>query len=94
MGRYTTGARVKVNITFAGSTDPSVVKLTVLRPVSRVRTTYQYGIDLALVRDAAGKYHIVFDTIGEPGTWLYRVESTAPNSVRESSFLVRPSDVV
>ena len=87
---YKLGQRVRCAVTFTVSstnTDPTTVKAKVKDPSGTV-TTYTYGTDAALVKDATGQYHLDVDT-DENGEWHFRFEGTgACTAVEESSFYV------
>lgn len=57
--------------------DPDVVRGKFKDPSGNV-TTYVYGTDTELVKDATGEYH--FDiNVDESGTWYYRIEGEQTN---------------
>lgn len=75
---YQIGDAVRVStstvFTDASSTafDPDVVRGKFKDPSGNI-TTYVYGTDSELVKDATGEYH--FDvSVDEAGTWYYRIE--------------------
>lgn len=86
------GNRVRVTATFTavGATvpgDPSSVKVTVRKP-DGTSTTSEYGVDAALVRDAAGVYHLDF-VADTKGTWWAKVHgygASGINAVAEASI--------
>jgi hypothetical protein len=94
MGAYDKGDQVRVSATFkniAGTaTDPTTVVAKIKDPSGNV-STYTYGTDAELIKDATGMYHIDVD-IDERGLWYYRWEATgAVKTAEESTFTVRQS---
>jgi hypothetical protein len=90
---YDIGDLVRCTGTFASSgtnVNPSAVMFKVRTPAGVV-TTYTYGVDAALVRDATGVYHVDVsaDTAGD---WLYRFWSTGTGqAAEEGRFRVQSS---
>lgn len=67
--------------------DPAAVIFRIVGPSSNV--TYQYGVNAAVVRDAAGAYHVDVDTTAGAGPWIYRVYATGNGQAsRSGSFSV------
>ncbi|HUS96803.1 MAG TPA: hypothetical protein VMX97_08705, partial [Hyphomicrobiaceae bacterium] len=61
--------------------DPTTVTLKVMTP-QEVETTYVYGVDPDITRDADGRYH--FDLlIDEAGDWFYSWAGTGTVVVAE-----------
>jgi hypothetical protein len=58
-----------------------VVKVSVRTP-GRVVTTYTYGVDVAVVKDSTGNYHIDIDA-NAAGTWHARWFSTGTGQAAE-----------
>lgn len=57
-------------------------------------TTLQYGIDLALVKDSAGHYHVDLD-LSTAGDYFYRWYSTGTGkAAAEKTFEILASEVV
>jgi hypothetical protein len=70
--------------------DPATVTFKVKKPGGSI-TTYTYGLDVELVKDAVGKYRVEVD-VDISGTWFYRFEGTgAAKSAGESEFIVKRS---
>lgn len=90
---YDIGDLVRCAGTFASSganVNPSAVMFKVRSPAGVV-TTYTYGQDAALVRDATGVYHVDVSA-DEPGDWAYRFWSTGTGqAAAEGRFGVRYS---
>jgi hypothetical protein len=56
-----------------------------------VTTTLTYGVDVALVKDSTGNYHVDVD-VTEAGQWWVRFYSTGTNqAAAEDFFLVQTS---
>lgn len=94
MSSYVIGNQIRVSAAFANSVgvavDPTVVKCQVYTP-AEVATTYTYGVDLAVVRDSAGHYHLDVDA-NLSGVWRYRWYSTGTGqAAAEGSFDVPAS---
>lgn len=53
--------------------DPGVLRLTLISPQNEI-TTYTYGVDSQLVKDASGSYHADL-TFPSPGKWRGKVEA-------------------
>jgi hypothetical protein len=71
--------------------DPTTVTF-LMRPLGGTVTTYVYGVNAQVVKDAVGKYH-VDAIINASGAWLYRFEGggTGIGETLEQSFTVAPS---
>ena len=67
--------------------DPATLTFTFETPLSLITTTYVYGTDAELVKDAVGKYHVEI-TLTEAGTWLWRQESTGVVTASQGKFRV------
>jgi hypothetical protein len=91
---YDIGDLVRVSLSFTNSSqsaaDPSTVRGRFRDPSGNV-TTYLFGTDSQLVKDATGAYH--FDvTIDEAGDWRYRGEGEgAIVAAAEGRFHARES---
>lgn len=77
--KFGEAARLSVAITEIAGTpfDPAALRLLVRDP-SGTLTTYTYGIDAEIVREAAGRYRCDL-VLPIAGMWFYRWESDAPN---------------
>lgn len=72
--------------------DPTDVTLKIESPSQQV-TTFIYGTDSELVRDAQGKYHCDFQP-SEVGDWEWRWESTGnAASAIQGYFDVKASNI-
>jgi hypothetical protein len=96
MNVYSKDTLVRVNVTFALSnvnTDPSVVTAYYKSPTG-VITTLVYGVDNALIKDAAGQYHV--DILAQiVGNWFYRFEGSGTLiAANESEFVIQPSQIL
>jgi len=91
---YDVGDLVRVSLSFTNSSqaaaDPTTVRGKLRDPSGNV-TTYVYGTDAQLVKDATGAYH--FDVaVDEAGDWRYRGEGEgAVVAAGESRFHARES---
>jgi len=47
-------------------------------------TTYVYGTDSELVKDATGDYHFDVD-VDEEGTWYYRIEGETSGGAKQGA---------
>ncbi len=88
------GDKVRCTGTFetaAGvDTDPSAVYCKVKSP-SGTTTTYTYGTDAALVKQATGIYYVDV-SLTEPGTWHFRFYATGTGqAASEESFVAKDS---
>jgi len=71
-------------------TDPGALLLKVKQP-GGTATTYTYGVDAGLIRDAVGKYHLNLK-LTLPGRWFYRWEATgAVEAASEGELAALPS---
>lgn len=88
---YDIGDLVRCTGTFASSganVNPAAVMFKAKSPAGVV-TTYTYGVDAALVRDATGVYHVDVSAT-EAGDWSYRFWSTGTGqAAAEGQFGVR-----
>jgi hypothetical protein len=79
-----------VSATFqVGGADTDPTTITVLhRNPSGTLTTWVYGTDAEVVKNATGQYHADID-IDEAGRWWYRwVGTGTAQAAEESSFLI------
>lgn len=77
---YKVGQTVRLDAAFADvdgvASDPSAVTFTITEPDDDATvTTYVYGTDAALVKDAVGLYHVEFE-IANAGTHCYAFTGT------------------
>ena len=91
MNTYIKGDLVRASAEFrdAGGSlaDPTAVAFKFKVPAGTT-TTYNYGTDAQLVKDAVGEYHADIDA-STSGTWSYRFESTgAGQAAAEDQFTV------
>lgn len=95
MGTYAISQSVRVSVTFTASNlnyDPATVVVYVKSPKG-VATTYIFGTDAAVQKDATGQYHLDV-TPTSAGAWAYRWEGTSPtngNIAAESLFTATAS---
>lgn len=95
MNTYALGSLIRVSGNFtdeAGApTDPTTVRCAVLGPGASAPTVRTFGQDSAIVRDAAGQYHLDVDG-SAVGEWHYRWYSSGTGqAAAESYFVVAPS---
>lgn len=68
-------------------TDPSAVTFKYTKP-SGTTTTLTYSVDVALVKDSTGVYHVDL-SLSEKGRWYYQWKGTgAVEEVEEGEFEV------
>lgn len=73
--------------TAGAAMDPAAVFFKVKDPEGDI-TTYQYGFDVALVKDSVGNYHVDVNA-NKPGTWTYRFYSTGNGQAADKrTFIV------
>lgn len=81
MAKYTIGNLIRVSAAFTNQAgvdvDPGQVRVKVRDPRHAI-TTYVYLTDAAVVRDAAGKYHLDV-ALTKPGDWHIRFEGKTSN---------------
>lgn len=82
-------ARVTLNLTVDDTlSNPTALTAKVMTPRG-VITTVVYGVDLALVRDSTGVYHLDVDCT-EAGVWTVHFQATGTGKgAAEHSFSVR-----
>lgn len=74
--------------------DPQTVKVSVKRPDTGVITTKTYDVDVDVIKDGVGKYHLTVDLNAE-GTWAARWFSEGTlKAAAEMRFKVKDSDFV
>lgn len=78
--------------TTGNGADPAALRLRVKAPAGTV-TLLTYGVDNALVRDAAGQFHADV-VLAAGGTWHWRWEADTPSGVVEDSLPVKKSLVL
>jgi hypothetical protein len=66
--------------------DPTTLNFAFEKPDATV-TTYVYGTDAELVKDATGKYHVEL-TLDQSGWWSWRQESTGVVTATQGKFRV------
>ena len=98
LANYTYGERIRGTFTvsdFAGDpVDPTTVTFSLLKPDSLVAVDNVYGVDVELVQDSTGVYHIDRDTDAE-GPWKYRwVGSGNVATAKEGMFYVDDSPFI
>lgn len=54
------------------------------KPAARVLTTYTYGVDIALVRDSVGTYHLDL-ALARVGEWRYTTTAVVATKTRKAS---------
>jgi hypothetical protein len=90
---YDQGDMVRLAATFeieTVDTDPSTITFKILAPDGTV-TTYVFGTDVQLERDAAGAYHVDW-SVTKVGTYHYRFEGTGTaQAAQEGYFYVNKS---
>jgi hypothetical protein len=91
LNAYDIGDLVRCTGTFASggtNVNPTAVLFKVKSPAGVV-TTYTYGTDAALVRDATGVYHVDVSA-DEAGEYVYRFWATGTGqAASEGTFIVR-----
>ena len=86
---YDVGDTVRVSTTTVftdaadSAFDPDVVRGKVKDPSGNA-TTYVYGTDSELVKDATGDYHFDVD-VDEAGTWYYRIEGESSGGAKQGA---------
>ena len=88
---YDVGALVRISGAFTDSDgvaqDPAAVFCAFETPAG-VETTYQYSVDVEVVKDSVGNYHLDVDA-DTTGVWYYRWYSTgAGQAADETHFSV------
>jgi len=91
MADYEKGDLVRCSAAFTDADgnylDPTAVLFRFKKP-DGTTTTYTYGADAELVKDAVGRYHVDVDADAE-GVWAYRFESTGTGQAAgEEAFTV------
>lgn len=87
MAQYDVGDLLRVTGTFDDglapptNLDPTTVRFQYTTP-DRVETTLTYGIDVAVVKDSTGTYHVDLD-LNQAGPWHYRFFSTGTGQASE-----------
>lgn len=97
MNAYKVGASVRCSAVFTNdlgaAVDPSTVTFRLRTPAGTV-TSYAYGTDAQLVKDATGNYHVDLSA-SQAGRWTYRFEGTgAAPSADEAQFAVESSRIL
>lgn len=90
MGYYDIGDLVRLSGVFTDAAgadhDPTEVYCQYTDPSGNV-TTLHYGVDIALVRDSEGHYHIDVN-VDEAGRWPYRWYATGTGQSAGTARLV------
>jgi len=91
---YHVGDLIRISAAFSTAagvaTDPTAVFAKYRDPGGTV-TTLTYGVDVALVKDSTGNYHVDINA-DEAGKWLYRFYSTGTGqAMDEDGFSVLAS---
>ena len=89
---FTIGALIRLSATFTDAAgalaDPGTVTFKIRAGVAGTVTTYQYGIDVALVRDGSGLYHVDYPAVSD-GLISYRFAGGGANTAAaEDAFSV------
>ena len=91
---YDIGDNVTMSAKFTSNNvdaDPTAVRFKLKTPNGDV-TTYNFGVDLELIKDSIGDYHVCYTTLAH-GTYHYRFEGTgAVVAAAEGSFAVRQTN--
>lgn len=80
MTQFVIGTLIEIPVAFtdaAGTpTDPTalVFRVQLYVPTGTVQT-FTYGVDVAVVRDSAGAYHLEY-LVGAAGSYIWRAEAT------------------
>lgn len=94
-GSYDKNDVVRCSVEFKNTSgtlsDPSVVTFKIKNPAGTT-TTYVYGTDAALVKDATGQYHIDVD-IDSVGIYYYRfIGSGTLKAANEGKFTIKQTE--
>ncbi len=91
---YQVGDLVRISAIFTNAAGTAVDPTAVLakyKDPGGVTTTLTYGVDVALVRDSAGNYHVDINA-ASAGRWRYRFYSTGTGqAANEENFIVESS---
>lgn len=94
MNQYDIGDAPKMTVTFTAdgiNVDPSTITFKLKQPDWTI-TTYVYGTDAELTKEATGRYAVFF-TLTQAGEHSYRFTGTGTvKAAYESEFNVRRSD--
>lgn len=93
MAHYDIGDLARLSAVFTDSTgaaiDPTLVKVVYHAPGAASNTTLVYGVDLAVVKDSVGHYHLDL-SVTLAGRYDYRWYSTGTGQAsEEGGFDVR-----
>ena len=92
---YIVGDRIRVSATFEAAglrTDPTTVVFKFKGPAGTI-TTWTFGVDGQLVKDAVGVYRGDID-VTAGGTWSFRWEGTgAAQGAAQDSFTVTAANL-
>lgn len=90
MGYYDVGDRVRLSGEFTDEDgdyhDPTAVYCAYTDP-SGNETVLQFGVDVAVVKDAVGQYHVDID-VDEAGRWPYRWYATGTGASAGTARLI------
>jgi hypothetical protein len=94
MGYYDVGDRVRLSGEFTDEDgnlhDPTAVYVTYTDP-NGTETVLQYGVDVEVIRNAEGQYHVDID-VDEVGRWPYEWYATGTGRSRGTARLIVKSD--
>src|SRR5207247_4798970 len=72
----------------------STVRCSYKPEATQTITVLVYAVDVAVVKDSTGNYHVDLDTSVSGGTWDWRWEGLVTNqAAKEGKFYVRPTDM-
>ncbi len=90
------GAVVQISLTIKNMqsvlADPSALRLKLRDPDDQI-TTYVFGANVELVKDAVGTYHADV-VMSKAGKWAYRWESDAPNAGADEGLILVSKSIV
>ena len=93
---YNLGQRVRVSYCYSNAAgeaaDPDAVFVAVKEPGANT-TTYQYGVDLEVVKDDTGEYHVDLSLL-TAGIWAVRGYSTGSVQAGSADTLIRVRETV
>lgn len=79
-------------------TDPAALRFKWRSPADTVTTTWTWGTDIEIVKEATGKFYVDFkpDLLrpgADAGLWRWRYETDDPETAEEDDFRVRIPNV-
>lgn len=94
-GTYDTNDEVRLSAEFRNNSgvlaDPSSVTFKIKLPDGTI-TSYVYGVDVSVVKDSVGLFHMDFNVSDDTGIFFYRVEGGGSlRAASESKFTVKVS---